>query len=36
MNIHLLMRCALPAGDGGLSDVPLILDPDTGNMGSQP
>ncbi len=36
MNVHLLMRCVLAAGPGGLADVPLVLDPDTGNMGAEP
>jgi hypothetical protein len=35
MNIHLLVR-SNSAGGGGSRMIPVILDPDTGNMGSQP
>ena len=37
MNVHLLAKCVLPGSAGGLFDVPLVLDPDTGNgMGYEP
>lgn len=31
MNVHLLMRCAILGGGNGEHDLPIILDPDTGN-----
>jgi hypothetical protein len=36
MNVHLLMRCTLAGADDRLRELPLVLDPDTGNMGSNP
>jgi hypothetical protein len=35
MNVHLLMPCGL-AGEGSVSELPFVLDPDTGNMGGNP
>lgn len=35
MNIHYLAR-SNPAGGGGSVMIPMILDPDTGNMGAEP
>ena len=34
MNIHLLMKCAIQSG--GHLDIPIVLDPDTGNNGTAP
>jgi hypothetical protein len=34
MNIHILMKTA--SGGGAYGDIPLVIDPDGGNMGSQP
>lgn len=36
MNVHLLMRSSLAGADQGMKELPLVLDPDTGNMGGQP
>lgn len=36
MNLHLLMRCRLAGADDGARELPLVLDPDTGNMGGDP
>lgn len=37
MNIHLLLKCVDPAsGAGTYGNVPIVLDPDPGNMGSNP
>lgn len=36
MNVHLLMRCRLVGADDRMQELPLVLDPDTGNMGSNP
>jgi len=36
MNLHALARCTLAGSDDRYVDIPLTLDPDTGNMGSQP
>jgi len=38
MNIHLEIYSPIPMPDGSMAEkwVPLILDPDTGNMGGQP
>lgn len=36
MNVHLLMRCRLAGADDGARELPLVLDPDTGNMGAEP
>lgn len=37
MNVHLLMRCALDGHDDRVCELPLILDPDTGNgAGNEP
>jgi hypothetical protein len=34
MNVHLLIRSGLAGADDRPRDLPLILDPDTGNMGA--
>ncbi|MEA3060802.1 MAG: hypothetical protein QOJ94_583 [Sphingomonadales bacterium] len=37
MNVHLLMRCALAGADDRPHELPVILDPDTGNgTGNEP
>jgi hypothetical protein len=33
MNLHVLAECALPGSPDGMWDLPMVLDPDTGNMG---
>ena len=36
MNVHLLTPCLLTGADGREQVLPLVLDPDTGNMGAEP
>jgi hypothetical protein len=36
MNIHLLTPCLLTGANGEARELPLVLDPDTGNMGAEP
>jgi hypothetical protein len=36
MNVHLLTPCLLTGANGESRELPLVLDPDTGNMGAEP